>query len=82
VLRIRKLLWNDANENHLWASHGVLPIEVDEIVFGSAGDDPDYSVKRDGENYVIYGRTSGGRLLYVALEPKAPGCFGRSPHAK
>jgi uncharacterized DUF497 family protein len=75
VLRIRKLLWNDANENHLRASHGVLPSEVDEIVFGIDGEDPDYIVNRDGDNYVIYGRTGAGRLLYIALEPKGGGLF-------
>jgi hypothetical protein len=75
VLRIRKLLWNDANENHLWTSHQVLPGEVDEIVYGVDGEKPDYIVNRAGDNYVVFGRTGGGRLLYIALEPKGAGLF-------
>jgi hypothetical protein len=53
----------------------VLPYKVDEIVYGVDGEAPDYIVQRDGDNYVIYGRTGGGRLLYIALEPKGGGLF-------
>jgi len=56
VLRIRKLLWDDANENHLRASQGVLPSEVDEVVFGVDGEEPDDLNERDSSNCVIYGR--------------------------
>jgi uncharacterized DUF497 family protein len=75
VLRIRKLLWNDANENHLSASHGVLPIEVDEVVFGVDDEEPDYESRRDGSNYVVQGETGDGRLLVIALEPISRGYF-------
>jgi uncharacterized DUF497 family protein len=75
VLHIRKLLWNDANESHLLASHGVLSVEVDEIVFGFDGEQPDYDVRRDGPNYVLEGESGDGRLLVIALEPKGDGLF-------
>jgi uncharacterized DUF497 family protein len=76
VLHVRKLLWNDANKSHLLASHGVLPVEVDEIIFGIDAEEPNYDVRRDGPNYVVEGETSGGRLLVIiALEPKGAGLF-------
>jgi uncharacterized DUF497 family protein len=75
VLRVAKLLWNDANEAHLWASHQVTPIEVDEIIFGFDEEAPNYDIRRDGSNYVALGETGDGRLLVIALEPISPGFF-------
>jgi uncharacterized DUF497 family protein len=60
---------------HLLASHGVLPVEVDEIIFGIDGEEPNYDVRRDGPNYVVEGETGDGRLLVIALEPKGGGLF-------
>jgi uncharacterized DUF497 family protein len=51
----------------------VLPSEVDEVVNVVDGEDPDYTIRPDGNNYVVFGRTGGGRLLYIALEPKGTG---------
>lgn len=61
---IRRLHWDDYVE-HLWASHGVTPEEVEEIVFGFDGQAPSYRVRRDGDAYVIYGETGDGRLLKI-----------------
>jgi uncharacterized DUF497 family protein len=49
--------------------------EVEEIVYGIDGEDPDNDIRRDGPNYVVEGETGGGRLLVIALVPKGAGMF-------
>ncbi len=57
------------------SSHHVTIDEVEDVIFGVDGDDPDYRDERDGSNYVVYGATGDGRLLVIALEPISPGYF-------
>jgi len=60
---------------HLLASHHVTIDDVEDVLFGVDGEQPDYRHLRDGSNYVVYGETGDGRLLVIALEPIAPGYF-------
>ncbi len=64
------------------SSHHVTIDEVEDVIFGVDGDDPDYRDERDGSNYVVYGATGDGRLLVIALEPISPGIFAPSLHAR
>lgn len=67
-MRIAELFWNETNVDHLWAAHRVTPDEVEEIIFGIDGEPAIYRVSRDGDNYVLFGETGGGRLLLVVGE--------------
>lgn len=59
------LYWDDDdnNINHLWVSHQVTPDDIEEMLFGSDGEPPQYIPLREGKGYVILGRTPDGRLL-------------------
>jgi len=57
------LHWDDANEDHLWTAHRVTPDEVEELLFERDGFVPKTLVVRDGDYYVIFGETLGGRYL-------------------
>lgn len=61
------LYWDDddQNINHLWDRHQVTTEEIEEIIFGGDGEDPNYIVRRDGDGYMIYGRTVDGRWLRI-----------------
>jgi hypothetical protein len=61
------LYWDHSNVEHLWERH-VTPDDVEEILFGIDGEDPIYRMRRDGDYYLIYGETGGGRLLKMAAE--------------
>jgi uncharacterized DUF497 family protein len=64
-MRIAELFWNDDNVDHLWSAHRVTPDEIEEVVFGIDGEPSAYRLLRDGDNYKIFGKTGGGRLLLM-----------------
>jgi uncharacterized DUF497 family protein len=67
-VRFVGLYWLDESVDHLAASHEVTPEDIEEIIYGIEGEDPNYLVVRDGDFYVVYGRTGGGRLLTIVGE--------------
>lgn len=72
-MRVRDLYWDDDNVNHLWDSHEVTTDEVGDILLGIPGEDPFYTVRRDGDYYVFAGRSGNGRLLKMAGEDLGDG---------
>ncbi len=73
-VKIRDLLWNAGEVEHLWKSHGVTPDEVEEAVFGCDGEAAACRILRDGDFYVLFGETGDGRLLKIVAEPTLSGC--------
>ncbi len=88
------LYWDedDENINHLWVSHQVDPIEIEEMLFGIDGEEePRYLMIRDGDGYVVLGQTPDGRFLklygeYVVSESdgqslfRPVGCMDMTPN--
>ena len=59
-MEIRSFLWNEGTIDHI-AHHRVAPEEIEEVAF----DGSPYSRKgRQGRRY-LYGKTLGGRYLFV-----------------
>ncbi|MBC5809432.1 MAG: hypothetical protein GIW95_01025 [Candidatus Eremiobacteraeota bacterium] len=48
-------------------------MEVEDILFGIDGEDPDYVLSRDGDYFTIYGQTGKGRLLKLVGELREDG---------
>jgi len=69
VVRIHEIDWNDAMVEHI-ARHGVLPEEVEDVVFGRP-------LIRRGKNrtYRFLGQTAGGRLLSVIVARRPDNFF-------
>lgn len=65
---IEDVSWDDASEQHLWQSHQVTPDEIEEIILGLPGEKPGYRIVRDGDFYIVFGETGGGRLLTIVGE--------------
>lgn len=61
--------WNIANIEHI-ARHGIEPVEAQDVVEHAK---PPYPRARPDDKYLIWGRTSAGRLLQVVfvLDPDA-----------
>lgn len=70
---MRDLYWDDDNVEHLWKSHQVSTDEVEDVLLGIPGEEPFYTVRRDGQYYVFAGRSGNGRLLKMAGEDRGEG---------
>ncbi len=60
---IDEIRWNESRVEHI-LRHGIRPAEVEEVCFG----EPFIQSARNGR-YVVYGQTTAGRYLMVALSP-------------
>ena len=69
-MRVRELLWDDWNEEHI-AAHAVLPEEVEESVFSPSS----LLVRVKGSRYRVIGQTKSGRHLTTILDREANGRF-------
>jgi hypothetical protein len=65
---VEPLYWDEYNVDHLWQSHKVTPVEVEELLFGVDGEVVRYTQRRDGDYLKIYGETGSGRLLKLVGE--------------
>jgi hypothetical protein len=59
------LYWDedDHNIDHLWERHQVTTVEIEEMIFGIDGEEPNFLMVRDGDGYTIFGQTPDGRYL-------------------
>ena len=62
VMEIGGLQWDDENTEHI-AKHGISPLEVEDVCFGTHINYPG----RCGR-HILYGKTSHGRHLMVVIE--------------
>ncbi len=69
MIKIKGLNWNQWREEHI-SRHGVLPDEVEEVVFGKH-----YDVKTKQGRYRLIGQTGSGRYLVIIIEPADYGWF-------
>ena len=68
-MKITECIWDENNVDVLWRRHQVTPDEVEEAIFGIDGAAAIYLIRRDGENYQVFGETGDGRLLAMVGEP-------------
>jgi len=68
MLRVGELEWDAGNLDHLWERHHVLPDEVEDVLLGIDGEEPDYTVRAEADRYIVAGRTGAGRLLFIVGE--------------
>jgi uncharacterized DUF497 family protein len=66
-MEIRRFDWDESNCDHV-ARHGVDPDEVEEVFVQKR-----FTQRSRRGTYVTYGRTFGGRLLFVAWVKKPGG---------
>ncbi len=67
-MEIQIFSWNEDNIEHI-SNHGVTPEEIEEIAFEGIA----YIKKgREGKRY-LYGKTVGGKYLFVVYVPVAKG---------
>jgi uncharacterized DUF497 family protein len=67
--RIRQIVWDDWNEEHL-ARHHVTPIEAEQVCFS----DPLVMRGREGTK-TLWGQSDAGRYLLVVLGERGEGIF-------
>jgi uncharacterized protein len=63
------LQWDEVNIEHI-AEHGISPIEVEEVCFGS-----NYSKKEGNSRYLVRGQTADGKYLMIVIERMGGGIF-------
>jgi hypothetical protein len=63
-MEIHAFSWNEDNIEHI-SNHGVTPEEIEEIVFEGT---PYIRKGKQGKRY-LYGKTVGGRYLFVVYVP-------------
>lgn len=68
-MRVERFEWNDENASHIIA-HDVWPDEVEEIFSF-----PHHVRKTKDEKYLVYGKTSSGRYLFVIVAKKPQNCI-------
>jgi uncharacterized DUF497 family protein len=66
-LKIEKILWDQETIDHI-ANHLVSPEEVEEVLFNDV-DTPLIMQGRENK-YLAYGKTHGGRLLFIVWAVK------------
>jgi uncharacterized DUF497 family protein len=66
-LKIEKILWDQETVDHI-ANHLVSPEEVEEVLFNDV-DTPLIMQGRENK-YLAYGKTHGGRLLFIVWAVK------------
>jgi hypothetical protein len=69
MLRIRELLFDEWNEEHI-AQHGVIPEEVEEVCWQRP-----YVSKTRQERLRVIGQTESGRYLVVILVSRGKGSY-------
>jgi uncharacterized DUF497 family protein len=69
AFRIRELLWDDWNEEHI-ARHNVTIPEVEDVCFGNP-----WELRGKGGTRAVYGQSSEGRYLFVVLGDRGDGLF-------
>jgi uncharacterized DUF497 family protein len=63
-MKIEKITWDQDTADHI-SRHAVSPEEIEEVLFNDS-DTP--RIMRGKENrYLAYGKTNGGRYLFVVL---------------
>ena len=66
-MKIEKISWDQETVDHI-SSHPVSPEEVEEVLFNDV-DTPLMMRGKEGK-YLAYGKTHGGRLLFIAWASK------------
>lgn len=64
---IRGFAWDNENVAHI-TRHGVLSREVEEVLVGEC-----LVLRGPDGRYLAYGRTAGGRFLFVVYVPRSAG---------
>ncbi len=61
--------WDEGNEDELWDPHRILPWEVEEVFWNG----PVWAPNKKGRSgdWVMVGRTNGGRKLTIPVEVRA-----------
>ena len=63
MLGIRKIIWNEEAELHIWVRHHMTPEEVEEAAYASG-----LVVRGRGQAvYEVYGKTEAGRYLLIII---------------
>jgi uncharacterized DUF497 family protein len=66
-LRIEKISWDQETVDHI-LNHLVSPEEVEEVLFNDV--DIPLMMRRKEDKYLTYGKTHGGRLLFIVWASK------------
>jgi uncharacterized protein len=61
-MKIEKISWDQETIDHI-ANHNVLPEEVEELLFND--ENPPLIMRGKDGRFLAYGKTEGGRLLFV-----------------
>ena len=68
---IDRLYWKDHIVEKIIGCHGVMPEEVEEVIY-----DGNPEVRRSQQNrFLIYGQSMSGRYLFVVVEEESKGDF-------
>ncbi len=63
-MKIERILWDEETVDHI-ADHSVSPVEVEEALFNQ--EDVPLVLRGKEGRHLAYGRTHGGRFLFVVL---------------
>ena len=66
-MKIERISWDQETVDHI-SNHLVSPEEVEEVLFNDG--DPPLVMRGRGGKYLAYGKTDGGRLLFVVWASK------------
>ena len=66
-MKIEKISWDQETVDHI-SNHLVLPEEVEAVLFND-GDTP-LMMRGKEDKYLVYGKTHGGRLLFIVWASK------------
>ena len=62
-MKIERISWDQETVDHI-SNHSVSPEEVEEVLFNDV--DPPFIMQGKEGKYLAYGRTHGGRQLFIA----------------
>jgi hypothetical protein len=66
-VKIERISWDQETVDHIY-NHSVSPEEVEEVLFNDV--DPPLMMRGREGKYLAYGKTHGGRLLFVVWASK------------
>jgi uncharacterized DUF497 family protein len=66
-LKIEKISWDQETVDHI-SNHLVSPEEVEKVLFHDV--DTPLMMRGKGDKYLAYGKTQGGRLLFIVWASK------------
>jgi hypothetical protein len=66
-VKIERISWDQETVDHIY-NHSVSPEEVEEVLFNDL--DPPLLMRGKEGKYIAYGKTHGGRLLFVVWASK------------